>query len=236
MVWVPATSFMMGRSRGDEVDVPAEQPPHAVHVPGFWLDRTEVTNHAYRQCVEAQACRPPQRTEAFDDPELADHPVIWIDWFQARGYCRWADKRLPSEAEWELAARSGTVSRFPWGEVWHESRGNGHGSTAPDLWPETAPVGSFPANALGLVDMLGNAWEWVADAYHPDYGGAPTDGRPWTQLSGGGDLPGRVLRGGSFASFMAKLRVSHRERRPESEPSRATGFRCAADDDGGPSG
>jgi len=229
MIWVPPGRFLMGRGRGDEEAGNDEQPARTISVRGLWLDRTEVTNAEYSQCVKAGGCTSPARGENRKGSDSGRHPVVWVDWQQARAYCLWAGKRLPSEAEWEWAARAGAGSRYPWGEEWQDGRANIFGTKPPgDIWPDSAPVGSFAPNRLGLVDMLGNAWEWVADAYHSDFHGAPDDGRAWTQLTGGPDLPGRVIRGGGYTSFPPRLRVSQREQRDADSPSRTIGFRCAA--------
>jgi formylglycine-generating enzyme required for sulfatase activity len=229
MVWVPGGHFLMGRGRGDDEADTDEQPAHTVRVHPFWMDRTEVTNATYKRCVDAGACTPPHWLGAFDDPGLANHPVVAVDWLQAREYARWAGKRLPTEAEWEYAARAGRSSRFPWGGDWQAGLANAFSEHGGDTWMGTAPVGSFVANGWGLVDMSGNVWEWVEDVYHPDYGDAPSDGRAWTQLTGGPQNRQRVLRGGSFRDFPPKLRVSQRDHASSTDWSRSTGFRCAAD-------
>jgi formylglycine-generating enzyme required for sulfatase activity len=228
MVWIPPGSFQMGRSRDDDLAGLDEQPTHTVWVEGFWLDRNEVTNADYRRCVVAGACTPPHAPETFGDPALADHPVLAVDWLQAKQYARWAGKRLPSEAEWERAARAGTNTRFPWGDEWAMTGGNAYGIREPDHWPASSPVSSFAPNPWGLNDLFGNAWEWVEDIYHSDYHDSPRDGRAWVQVSGGPAELQRVLRGGSLSSFPPKLRVSQRDHRPSEEWSRTTGFRCAA--------
>ena len=229
MVWIPDGRFLMGRGRGDRDAATDEQPAHTVQVKGFWLDRREVTNRAYSKCVQAGFCSPPHRLEEFDNPRLTDLPVTSIDWFQARRFARWAGKRLPSEAEWEYAARGGKPTRYPWGDEWQGGMANGFGVRDGDAWSAAAPVGRFPANAWGLFDMIGNVWEWVEDLYHPGYDGAPSGSKPWTQLTGGSQNPLRVIRGGSYRDFGPKLRSSERGRRAPDEWSRTTGFRCAAD-------
>jgi formylglycine-generating enzyme required for sulfatase activity len=229
MVWVPGGTFRMGASPEDGAAAYDEHPAHSVSLSGLWLDATEVTNAEYRRCVEAGACTPPQRTAAFDDPASADHPVLWVTWFQAASYARWAGKRLPTEAEWERAARGGTTTRHPWGEAWQPGLANAIESVGGDRFIEAAPVGSFPADRWGLHDMLGNASEWVADRYHHNYWNAPTDGRAWNQLTGEWVEEQRVVRGGSHITPASRLRVSFREQRPPHVASRATGFRCAAD-------
>ena len=229
MVWVPPGSFTMGASPGDDQAAPDERPPHQVRLDGFWLDRTEVTNADYRRCVDAGACTPPARQLRYDLPAYADHPVMWVDWYQARAYARWAGKRLPSEAEWEYAARAGATTRYPWGGTWRDGRANIAGIRGSDRWSSTAPVGSFPPNAWGLVDLLGNASEWVEDVHAASYAQAPTDGSAFVQLPGGVESTERVIRGGSYRDAPVVLRVSRREHRIPTLWTRATGFRCAAD-------
>ncbi len=228
MVWVPSGRFLMGRGRGDDQASSDEQPAHTVRIQGFWMDRTEVTNDQYRRCVEAGACSPPHKTTLYENPDFGNFPVLWVDWFQARSYARWAGKRLPTEAEWEYAARAGRTTRYPWGDTWQESLANGFGTRGSDIWSGPSPVGSFAANRWGLFDMIGNAREWVEDAYHSSYHGAPADGRAWNQVDGDTEEPHRVLRGGSWMDFPPKLRVSARSHRAPDGWSRTTGFRCAA--------
>jgi formylglycine-generating enzyme required for sulfatase activity len=228
MVWIPSGRFLMGRGRGDNAADFDEQPAHTVWVQGFWMDRTEVTNDAYRRCVDAGACTPPSDLTAFDDAASGDHPVAWVSWYQARDYAEWAGKRLPTESEWEYAARAGQPSPYPWGDEWIEGVGNALG--VKDGWVDTAPVGSFAANAWGIVDACGNVWEWVEDVYHSDYRGAPRDGRAWLLVTGGAAESERVRRGGSFANRPVKLRVSFRGHRDPESPDKSTGFRCAADE------
>jgi formylglycine-generating enzyme required for sulfatase activity len=231
MVWIPSGKFMMGRAPGDDQAGADENPGHMVWVNGFWLDSAEVTNAEYRRCVAAGVCTPPANPVFYDDPRLADHPVLWVDWHQARSYARWAGKRLPTETEWELAARTGQRSRYPWGKYWRDGAGNAFGVNPPDYWSGSSPVGSFAANEWGVFDLYGNAWEWVEDVYHPSYRGAPRDGRAWLQVTGGGARPDRVLRGGSYVNFPPKLRVSQRDHRAPASASKTSGFRCAVDAD-----
>lgn len=232
MVWIPSGSCLMGRSRGDTEADTDEQPAHTVHIRGFWFDRAEVTNEDYRKCVEAGECTPPNKRERFDDPAYADHPVLWVNWYQARSYAVWAGKRLPSEAEWEYAARAGSSARYPWGEEWMDGRANGFGTKGLDTWMGSSPAGSFRPNPWGLVDMLGNAWEWVLDVYNSDFKNAPRDGRAWVQVVGSDqEEADRVLRGGSYLDFPPKLRLSQRDHRDPGDWSKTTGFRCAADGD-----
>jgi formylglycine-generating enzyme required for sulfatase activity len=229
MVWIPDGSFRMGASPDDRQAAYDEHPPHTVEVDGFWLDRAEVTNNEYRLCVEAGPCSPPHRTAAFDDPRSGRRPVLWVDWFQARAYARWAAKRLPTEAEWEWAARAGHAGRFPWGDSWLDGRANALGVAGGDRWEGPAPAASFEPNAWGVYDMLGNASEWLQDAYHRNYWEAPGDARAWMQFTGEQVERKRVVRGGSYNSPSSRLRVSNRDQRAEISFSRTTGFRCASD-------
>jgi len=229
MVWVPSGSFLMGRCRGDDQASSDEQPAHTVHLEGFWMDRREVTNAAYRKCVEAGSCTAPHKVKEYDDPGFSEYPVLWIDWFQAKAYARWAGKRLPSEAEWEYAARAGSTTRYPWGTEWQPGLANSIGTGGADRFSGPAPVGSFSPNAWGLFDMIGNAREWVEDAYHPNYVDAPSDGRPWNQVSDDAGEPSRVLRGGSYGDFPQKQRTSRRSHKSPDGWTKTTGFRCASD-------
>jgi formylglycine-generating enzyme required for sulfatase activity len=229
MVWIPSGSFVMGGSKGDTSAGVAELPPHRRRIEGFWMDRREVTNDEYRRCVDAGACTPPDDRSFFDHPSFGRHPVVFVDWQQARTYAQWAGKRLPSEAEWEYAARAGSRMRYPWGDTWQDGRVNAVGALDQDRWGATAPVGEFPSNAWGVDDLLGNVAEWVADRWHRDYRGTPRDHRPWTDLTGGLQSPLRVIRGGSFESSASRLRVSRREDAAVDRTDRAVGFRCAAD-------
>jgi formylglycine-generating enzyme required for sulfatase activity len=229
MVWVPAGEFRMGASVGDSAAQSDEHPARAVRVEGFWLDRYEITNAEYRLCVDAGDCTAPQRTVMFDDPNLQQLPVMWVDWQQARAYARWAGKRLPTEAEWERAARAGEQTRYPWGTLWQEGAANAAGTAGDDRFGGSAPVGAFAPNRWGLYDMLGNAAEWVEDLYHRDYRDAPRDARAWNQFTGGPVERRRVIRGGSYDDIPTRLRVTSRTSRPPLDDYRTTGFRCAAD-------
>lgn len=229
MVWIPGGDVRIGASVGDTAASADEHPARVATIEGFWIDRTEVTNRDYRRCVEAGACTPPSDGIAFDDPNQAEHPVMFVTWTQARTYARWAGKRLPSESEWEHAVRAGAATPYPWGLLWESGRCNAFGAEGRDRWGGSAPVGSFPPNRWNVFDLTGNAGEWVADLYHRDYRGAPRDAEPWNQLTGGPTDRERVVRGGGWDDLPARLRVSHREARRPDDLERTVGFRCAAD-------
>ncbi len=185
MVFVPASEFIMGSE-----DVGADddaRPVAKIFVGSFWIDKFEVTNARYRRCVEDGACTRPVG-QAYDDPTRANHPVTIISWQQAVAYCRWSGKRLPTESEWEKAARGTDGRRYPWGNRFDAGRANA-GYTA-----GTTPVGSYPqgGSPYGVMDMAGNVWEWTSSLYKP-YPYSPSDGRENLDARGA-----RVNRGGSW--------------------------------------
>ncbi len=179
MVHVPAGEFIMGDDHG----MTDEQPAHPVYLDAFWLDRTEVTNEAYRKCVESGACDLPSDTSYFDDAAYANHPVVFVSWRDAVAYCSFADKRLPTEAEWEKAATWNPLTdekyQYPWGNEYDCSKANFDdetglddslmqvGQVSCDGFVRSSPAGNFPqgASPYGALDMAGNVWEWVHDAF-----------------------------------------------------------------------
>jgi len=215
-VYVPAGSFRMGCAT--DADGPcedAEKPAHVVRISdGFWMGQTEVTVEAYKRHVRGVGKSMPSLETNGDS-----HPMTEVDWNDARRYCGWAGLRLPSEGEWEYAARGGTTgSRYgPDGDItWAWYRRNAGG--------EAMPVGQKTANGFKLYDMLGNVWEWTADWY-----GNYRDDSPERNPSGpkGGDS--RVLRGGSWYSIESAVRASVRYAGPPADHDNTIGFRCAGD-------
>jgi formylglycine-generating enzyme required for sulfatase activity len=220
MVHISAGKFIMGSPDGTGED--NERPPHQVQLKEFCLDRTEVTVVAYARCVAAGTCVATHLQDPYaecnDIKHQPDHPVNCVDWSEARAFCAWTGGRLPSEEEWEYAARGPTGRTFPWGEAPPSSQlcWDGDGN---DLGPHkrqgTCRVGTYPTgmSSLGVLDMVGNVWEWTADVYC-GYDGPPTC------------TAQHVLRGGSWASFAAS-EVRTALRRPVVPASNAIGFRCA---------
>jgi formylglycine-generating enzyme required for sulfatase activity len=223
-VAIPGGSFQMG----DDL-FPESSPVHQVEIPVFEIARYEVTNAQYEACVEHDQCD--ELTSFIDDGE--DHPVRGVLFPDARSFCTWVGGSLPSEAQWEYAARNlGVAVAYPWGEAtatcdWAVM------ATAPGpelFWGcdtgTTAPVCSKPDGntSQGLCDMAGNAWEWVHDAWHDSYDGAPDDGSPW-----GEDLQSdRVIRGGGLNNTDPHhLRASFRFSVGYTDFSSVVGFRCA---------
>ena len=216
MAVVPAGDFLMG-SDDPGLD-PDERPAARLHLEAFWIDRVEVTNARYAVCVEAGACSRPIGT-AFGDATKGNHPVTIVSWTQATAYCRWLDKRLPTEAEWEKAARGGDGRRYPWGPYFEPDRLNA-GYTA-----GTTAVGSYTGGAspYGVLDMAGNVWEWTSSLYRP-YPYDPRDGREDPEARGA-----RVNRGGSWYYGASYVRTTYRATADHIYRRIADlGFRCAS--------
>jgi formylglycine-generating enzyme required for sulfatase activity len=214
-----------------------ETPAHRVELDSFWIDRTEVTNAQYRRCVQAGACTPPADPSSLThpaysrDPAFNTYPVIWVGWEQASAYCAWAGARLPTEAEWEFAARGPAGSLFPWGDSFDGTRLNycdancdlGPGDASiDDGYPDTAPVGSYPSGAswCGALDMAGNVREWVADWFGPYHG---------RQLNPRGPRTGEMIvsRGGSWLDPPENVRSAKRGRNEPDFAIYKLGIRCA---------
>jgi formylglycine-generating enzyme required for sulfatase activity len=243
MVYVPAGEFRMG-SESEEVDFALQQcrnygtncqrsyfsvemPAHQVTLDGFWLNQTEVTGSQYSLCEAAGVCESPQCQSA-----NGDHPIVCVTWEQAVIYCQWASGRLPTEAEWEYAARGPNGIRYPWGDDFDGTLLNycdanctlpKQDETFNDGYAETAPVGSYSQGAswVGVLDMAGNVWEMVADWN----GGYPAG----EQVNPEGPLTGsrRVARGGSWHASPDHVRSTVRTHLGVEEQFEHVGFRCA---------
>ena len=225
-VEIPGGSFLMGT---DDRTMPDAMPTHRVTLNPFRMSKTLVTNAQYKACAAAGACSP-QPTDCLD-PSFehlflgGDQPAVCVSWDQAQAFVAWADGRLPSEAEWEYAARGAGDRQYPWGD----EAATCERAAIAGCGKATAPVCSKPAGNTpqGLCDMAGNAWEWVEDAYHESYAGAPADGRAW-------DDSGytRIARGGLWAADASWARSVVRGIFSPTEPKNVTGFRIAGPPDG----
>jgi formylglycine-generating enzyme required for sulfatase activity len=234
MIFVPGTTFRL--SEGGKLGKGA----HQVTLDSYWIDQTEITNSHYRQCVDVGVCDPPTSCSwgepTYSDPAYDDHPVICVTWQMANSYCQWAGGRLPSEAEWEYAARGPERFKYAWGDNFDPVKCNfcdvncpnsdSRDQTADDGYSLTAPVGSFPDGAswCGAVDMNGNVWEWVFDWYAPYTSGALEN--PTGPARG----DERVIRGGSWYDTADFLRAEHRHPYDPNDHNHLIGFRCAAPD------
>jgi formylglycine-generating enzyme required for sulfatase activity len=243
MIYVPDGEFLMGSTDADVKAGDDEKPQHTVYLEAFWIDETEVTNAQYVRflnvlgghqatclgydCVETQAGDRDSHIFRQDGRYVAedgfkDHPVIEVTWYGAQAYCEWAGVRLPTEAEWEKAARGVDGRLYPWGDDAPDCRKAQYA----DCEGATVEVSSVPAGAslYGVLDMSGNVWEWVADWYGPAaYRSSPAQ-NPLGPDSG----VRKVFRGGSWGYPAAFIRVSERARNRPTYAGFNVGFRCAA--------
>ena len=217
-----------------------EAPSHTVDLNSFWIDKTEITNAMYSKCVDAGACNPPHsrssstRFRYYGNFEFNNYPVIYVSWNDAKAYCEWANRRLPTEAEWEKAARGENGWIYPWGNQFDSTRTNFCDKNCLQSWPDraltdvfsdTSPVGYYQngASLYGVLDMAGNVWEWVSSLDQP-YPYSSMDGREDLSASGA-----RVIRGGSWYNYgyVSDVRSLERASYFPSVMSLHLGFRCA---------
>ena len=228
LLYVPYGEVTMGSNNGD-LD---EKPVHKVNLYGFWIDQTEITNAMYAKCVDSGRCNLPSSSKSFTrdsyygNSEFADYPVIYVDWNRAKSYCEWADRRLPTEAEWEKAARSNDGRIYPWGD----SAPNNNLLNFNDAVGDTTEVGEYSdgASPYGALDMAGNVWEWVADWYGANY--YSTLGENVLNPKGPTSGQYRIFRGGSWFvnSIDNSVRSSNRFAHLATDFTGIDiGFRCA---------
>jgi formylglycine-generating enzyme required for sulfatase activity len=256
-VYIPEGTFTRGGL--DAAADNNENPVTKVTLHGFWMDKLEVTNGMYLLCVQAGACalphyadeygdRPVSKSETrpsyFRNPEFNDYPVVYVGWGDADAYCKWAGRRLPTEAEWEYSARGDfpSMNTYPWGDQTPNSTYANYNYSG-----DTMRVGSFPlgASPFGILDMAGNVAEWVHDLYDAKYYSADTTVNPQGPLAFSNTFV-RVIRGGSWADTWQNIRVSKRSSTVGPNPNLPTsadkyfqrfyglsastiGFRCSSD-------
>ena len=218
-VWIPAGTFMMGCSPGDKECFDFEKPSHQVTIAkGFWIGQTVVTVGAYKRFVAATGRQMPD-APTFNSGWVNDHmPIVNVSWDEATAYCGWMGGRLPTEAEWEYAARGGsTEARYgnPDEIAWYDQNSGG----------QTHEVAQKRANAFGLYDVLGNVWEWVNDWYDENY----YQNSPSQDPSGPATGQARVLRGGSWAVDLGFVRASFRVGYYPASRGNGIGFRCSGE-------
>jgi formylglycine-generating enzyme required for sulfatase activity len=230
MLAVAAGSYTIGRDGAD----PLEQPRHKTDLAAFFIDRTEVTNAAYKKFVDATGHKEPSNWTGGNSPDRRDNsPVTGVTWQDAADYAAWAGKRLPSEAEWEAAARGADGRIYPWGNSWRSGLAN-IGLTPDKPTAEQYPqalreVGGYPQSAspVGAMDMIGNAWEWVADEFALYPGGIATVPKDIKDKMKPG-LTYRVIRGGAYDGD-EHHDATYRGLLDASQPYPKVGFRCVKD-------
>jgi formylglycine-generating enzyme required for sulfatase activity len=220
MVVIPAGEFWMGAEDG----LKDARPLHRVYLSSYWLDKYEVTNARYRRCVEGGGCTPPKDRQAFDDLERAQHPVTNITWNQARSFCQWQGRRLPTEAEWEKAARGTDGRRYPWGNDWNIVKSRVSNAVAADAI-ESVGRQAASSSPYGVVDLIGNASQWVKDWYAEDFYQSSPTRDPQGPLRGSF----RVLRGGEWNEKPSNLQSSYRGWDEVTYWGPTLGVRCAED-------
>jgi formylglycine-generating enzyme required for sulfatase activity len=236
MVYVPAGAFEMGSPEG--VGEANEHPQHTVTLDAVWIDKYEVSNLQYGRCVVDGACVAPMACDwgetTYADLSKGDHPVVCVSWHDAEAYCAWAGARLPTEAEWERAARGADGRTYPWGDTFDGTRLNycdqnceydHRDDEVDDGHARTAPTGSYQKGfgPFGALDMAGNVWEWVADWYDDGTYSSSASHNPTGPESGGH----RVLRGGSWDNVRDETRAAYRLTGHPDYRSSTFGFRCA---------
>jgi formylglycine-generating enzyme required for sulfatase activity len=226
---VPAGIFIMG---SDNAAGPADQKPlHMVNLDTYYIDKYEVTNANYKACVDAGICRLPAQFDSqthasyFGNSQFDNYPVIYVDWNMSKAYCEWRGTRLPTEAEWEKAARGTDGRTYPWGNTENNCEKANHMGCVGD----TSRVGSYEAgkSPYGVYDMVGNIWEWMADFYDASYYGL----LPQNVLDPLGPNNGEThaMRGTSWHPYDYEVKVTRRGNRFPTELSNIFGFRCASD-------
>jgi iron(II)-dependent oxidoreductase len=238
MVKIPAGPFQMGfqENTGNVsgftvTPEPDELPPRSVTLPEFWVDKTEVSNIDYRLCVDAEVCNPQSGGDMIyhNDSAYNDYPVVNISWYDAKTYCEWWGGRLPTEAEWEKAARGVNGNVWAWGNILKDNLAKPvERANVKDGYyegPQKAQAYQVGASPYGALNMTGNVWEWVADWYSPtSYQNRPEFlTGPSEQESNGM----KVIRGGSYRTFAIEARTDERNALPPEQYSDEIGFRCA---------
>ena len=235
IVLIPEGPFTMGCDPDHNGGFPCnfdELPLHEVYLSAYKIDKYEVTNAQYQACVEAGACTEPlykysaSRTSYYGNPAYQDYPMVSVSWGEASAYCAWVGGRLPTEAEWEKAARGTAVIAYPWGDQDPNCQlaNSANNATGELCLTDTAAVGSYPLgmSEYGVYDMAGNVWEWVSDWYGSSYYAIS----PYENPTGVEDGTEKVVRGGSWDYSWNKIRVVYNSNHSPDERRVDFGFRC----------
>ena len=224
-VYIPEGHFLMGTNNKSSL---SSYPAHEVYLDAFWIDQTLVSNVMFAKCVQATVCKytyaRPGYNPYFEDPAYASYPITYVTWYDADRYCQWAGRRLPTEAEWEKAARGPNGGLYPWGNTPpNETLANFKRSNIRG----TVSVYSYPdgASPYGVLGMAGNVREWTADWFEPTYYVSAPDRNPQGPSQG----IQKSLRGGSYKDGASGLVVFHRFSHDPGSPGANRGFRCAQD-------
>jgi formylglycine-generating enzyme required for sulfatase activity len=232
MVLVPVGEFNMGSADGPEFD----RPVNIFYLNSFYIDKYEVSNSFYKACVDANVCTPPKQSKSatresyYGNPEFGDHPVIAVNWYQVDEYCKWRGGSLPSEAQWEKAARGGNDFIYPWGNTFNPALLNFCDKNCPMGWAmeefddgyeDTSPVDMFEGgqSPYGAFNMSGNVYEWTLDWYDAYPGGNASADEGFGETS-------KVVRGGSWFDSDYMLRADHRFKLMPDDFEDIVGFRC----------
>jgi len=218
-IYIPAGEFMMGNGN----DQSADNPQHHIYLYPYWMDKLEVTNAMYAKCLEAGACTHPALYDSyFRNWVYRDYPVVYVNWYQADQYCRWAGRTLPTEAQWEKAARGTDGRRYPWGNQPPNPRLVNFNMS---LIGEPVPVFRYPlgASPYGVLNMAGNVREWIADWYDENY----YQSSPYANPAGPTTGTQRSLRSGSYAEDQQQISVYTRFKHLPDSAGLSRGFRCA---------
>jgi formylglycine-generating enzyme required for sulfatase activity len=225
LILIPAGRFIMGSDTGEK----DERPVHPIELDAFYIDKYEITVSRYARFLHAQRPERPFLWKQATQGKQGQKPVIGVDWFDAKEYCEWVGRRLPTEAEWEKAARSDDQRTYPWG---NEPPTTLHVVAGLQKWTgydTLGAVGSHPrgGSSYGVDDLAGNAWEWIADRYDEHYYAAGPEQNPRGPKQG----PLRVLRGGAWNNDAATIRSANRAAYAPSARRNDVGFRCAMNAD-----
>jgi formylglycine-generating enzyme required for sulfatase activity len=232
-VTVPAGNFLMGSMGGPETydlvkvyfGVTDDVPTHTVYLNAYQIGKYEVTNQQYARCVTSGLCRPALDTQGhpyrYTDPQYAQHPVVYVTWYDAVSFCAWSGGRLPTEAEWEKAARGTDRRTYPWGN----QAPSATLANYDDMVGDTTEVGAYPAGAspYGALDMAGSVWEWTADWYSQNYYGRSPSNNPTGPRTG----TIKAARGGAFFSWPTAIQTTYRAGGRLSDAAPGLGIRCA---------